>query len=326
MPKPLAIIYSDLHLNNWPSFNKNNIRLTNGLKAMLDIRKKSIKLEVPIIFLGDIFHKHETVSNEFMSQVLPELRAIIDNNPHKTYAISGNHDQAEQNFIGDASVSYIDTLSRLFDNFVSVDFNTFIIGDYYFHGIPYLTNDVGLLEEIKNIGFRFKDKKNILLLHTTLPTARDTDGREIHSNLEQNEFLKATKNFKLILSGHIHKPEEIIKKFMYSIGAPQQQRATDRDCDMGYWILFDNLKMRFKKLNYPKFVYYSDDTDRKDDGNFWIKQLQKRKKTVTTDINLKSSDISQKNVKTISNRYCKSKNIKDKRKVSALRKTLTNAL
>ena len=323
--KPLAIIYSDLHLNIWPKFNEGNQRLHNGLDVIERITKKAQELRIPKIFLGDIIHKEESVSNELLSDLLPQLKKYFGTKyGEKTLAISGNHDQSTNNFFDDESTSYIKTLSNTFENFECIDFTGFKLGDYHFHGVPYITNDIGLIDYIKGLGRDYKSKKNVLLLHTTLPTARDTDNREIHSNLEKNKFLKATKRFDLVLSGHIHKPEEIIKKYMYSIGAPQQQRATDRDCDMGYWILYEDLKMEFVHLDhYPIFKYYTKKP--KDDGNFWIKKPKKKKRKVSISLDIKG-DISSSKIHRVARKYCKSKNIKDKTKILALRKTLKDAI
>ena len=46
------------------------------------------------------------------------------------------------------------------------------------------------------------------------------------------------------------------------IGAPLQQRRTDRDCDLGYWLIFDDLSMRFVVVEkYPKFIDVTDEND-----------------------------------------------------------------
>lgn len=332
MPKPLAIIYSDLHLNIWPKFNENNTRLRNGIDVLDVISDKAEQLQVPKIFLGDLLHKEDYLSNDLLDILLPSLSRVFskENYSQPTFAITGNHDQSKHNSFFKPSPSYIKTFGETFDNLTCVDNKTFIIdngsGSFYFHGIPYITNDVGLVDEIRNIGMKFKKKKNILLLHTTLPTARDTDERTIHSNFEENEFLKATKNFKLVLSGHIHKPEMIIKDFMYSVGAPQQQRATDRNCDMGYWVLYDNLKMDFIWLDqYPRFKYFKDPKEIKDDGNFWIRKTKAKKKTKETELDI-NKDINNNNLSKVAKKYCKFKGIDDKKKIKALERTLKKVL
>jgi len=331
MPKPLAIIYSDLHLNLWPKFNEKNIRLNNGLDVIKVISEKAAKLKIPKIFLGDLLHKEDYLSNDLLEELLPALSNYFGPKyGTKTFALSGNHDQSKQNIIDDESPSYIKTFAKTFSNLECIDFKTFILDNgskpIYFHGVPYLTNDMGLIQYIGNLGFRHKDKTNVLLLHTTLPSARDTDERTIHSNLEPNEFLKATKHFKLVLSGHIHKPEMVITDFMYSVGAPQQQRATDRNCDMGYWILYDNLKMKFVHLDkYPKFVYYAENKEIKNDGNFWIKKTELKNKSNSTESSI-NENISNRDLKLVARDYCKFKGINDTRKIKALENILKKVI
>lgn len=323
--KPLALVYSDLHLNIWPKFNENNRRLWNGIGVIDIISEKAQELKVPKLFLGDLFHKEDGISNELF-QIIPNLKMYFTDFEEMTYAITGNHDQSSYNTKENPSSSYIKTLSDTFPSIHCVDFKSFDIGDYRFYGVPYLTNDTGLIEYISKIGKEKSKKKKVLLLHTTLPTARDTDMRTIHSNLEENDFLKATDGFSLVLSGHIHKPEEIIKDFMYSIGAPQQQRATDRNCDMGYWILYDDLHMEFIHLdNFPRFIYYMDESEIKDDGNFYLKnsKTSKRKKEISLDL---KKELSSTNVNKVVKKYCKAKSVKDKRKISSLTKVLKEVL
>lgn len=324
--KPLALVYSDLHINLWPKFNEDNRRLDNAFDVIELINRRADQLGVPKLFLGDLLHKGEGMSNELLSLVLPRLSyQFSDSFKQKTYAITGNHDQSHQNSFEKQSPSYIDTFSKAFKNLECIDFELIKIDNILFYGVPYLTNDTGLIDHIKKVGKDNRNKKIVLLLHTTLPSARDTDGREIHSHLGGNEFLKATKHFDLVLSGHIHKPEMVVTNFMYSIGAPQQQRATDRNCDMGYWVLYNNLEMEFIHLDkYPRFIYYT--KDKKDDGNFWVRKPQKvnrksKAKSIKLVRNITSHDPNK-----VAKGYCKSKNIADKRKVMALRKVLKEVI
>lgn len=140
------------------------------------------------------------------------------------------------------------------------------------YGVPYIDNNVGLSEYLKKLELD-KSKKNILLLHTDYPGAKDTDGREIDSveNLNVNVLNK----FDLVLCGHIHKPQRLSKK-VYMIGAPNHQRRTDRDCELGYWKIYEDLSLKFVPLkNFPKFIDVEREEDIKDDGNYYTVIPQK---------------------------------------------------
>ena len=90
------------------------------------------------------------------------------------------------------------------------------------------------------------------MLHTDYPGARDTDRREKGS--VDNLDVYTLNPFDLVLCGHIHKPQSLSKK-VYMIGAPYQQRSTDKDCILAYWKLYSDLSMEFIELKgFPKFV------------------------------------------------------------------------
>ena len=114
---------------------------------------------------------------------------------------------------------------------------------------------------------------------------------------------------------HIHKPQRLSKK-VYMIGAPIQQRRTDKDCDMGYWKLYEDLSMVFVPLSdkFPRFIDVSSPEEVKEDGNYYtvISSKVLAMDTVTNPISKKLSK------KRMVKRYLKAKNITDKKKESIL--------
>ena len=89
------------------------------------------------------------------------------------------------------------------------------------------------------------------------------------------------------------------------VGAPCQQRRTDKDCSLGYWELYDDLTMKFIPLqDYPKFIDVSTENEIKDDGNYYtvISQPSRDKgEVVENKINTKLSP------KRLVRRYLKSR-------------------
>lgn len=60
------------------------------------------------------------------------------------------------------------------------------------------------------------------------------------------------------------------------IGAPNHQRRTDRDCELGYWKIYEDLSLKFVPLkNFPKFIDVEREEDIKDDGNYYTVIPQK---------------------------------------------------
>ena len=193
------------------------------------------------------------------------------------------------------------------------------------HGVPYITHDIGLIDYINSIKI-VKGKKNVLLLHTTMPNAKDTDDREIHSNLSTDKFYEALERFDLVLCGHIHKPFTMKKNGtrIIQVGAPQQQRFTDRNCDMGYWLIYSDLSYKFVPFNeYPKFIEIESIQDKLEDGNFYVVKPKIKER-----LNDKVQEVRNFNDTTdkyaLAKNYCKEKGIKDSKKKKALSNSLKN--
>ena len=192
------------------------------------------------------------------------------------------------------------------------------------HGIPYIDDNAGINEYLTQLidnhhigkGSKYK---HILMLHTTYPGAKDTDGREVEATNAINPNL--LNKFDLILCGHIHKPQKLSKK-VYMVGAPLQQRRTDSKCELGYWLLYEDLSMEFKPLkSYPKFIDVEDAEDIKEDGNYYTVVP----KTSRIKVNLKHKITKQLSKKSLAKKYMREKGIKDNKKRDLLINVLNKA-
>jgi len=316
--KPIAIVYSDHHLNIWNNNNQGNRRLTDGLQILKDIKLKAKTLGVPTLFAGDLLHKEKAISNELLDLLTPTFQKVWGSELNPTYAISGNHDQCQENTLEHQSPSYIRTFSRLFKGLYCID-NYSVIPSMarklVIHGVPYLTHNLGLEKAIKE---RVKEIKkgyiNILLLHTTLPGAQDTDGREMDSNIKAST-LKLLKQFDVVFVGHIHKPMKLGDN-IYQVGAPNHQRKTDRDNNLGYCILYSDLTVEYVHLsNYPKFIELEYGKTAPDNKNFYYNK-EKTQVVQNNDANNNFSDTT--NHTKLAKEYIKEKGITDKKKKRAL--------
>jgi len=318
--KPIGLAYSDHHLNIWNNFNQGNRRLTDGLSVMKILKLKAKVLNVPILFTGDLLHKEKQVSNKLLSILLPFFKKIWGSSNYPTFAIDGNHDQCEENTLDHESPSYIKTFSQIYKglncvNNESVEYNNLMI-----HGVPYLTHDLGLNQAIDNRIKKINKKKiNILLLHTTLPGAKDTDGRVIDTYVKPT-ITKQLEKFDIVLVGHIHKPMKLYSN-TFQVGAPNHQRKTDKDADLGYCILYDDLSVEYVPLTeFPKFIELEIGAIIPDNKNFYYhkeKQVQTERTT-----NEDFSDTT--NHSKLAKGYLKEKGIKDSKKKKALINILKN--
>lgn len=316
MKKPLFISYSDIHHNIWAQYNEDNKRLKASFSFERKIFRRAQKYKCGILFMGDLLHLEKAISNELLSYLLPHYKGLSDYDV-KWYGISGNHDQSGINLINNESPSYVKTICNTFKNFTCVDFKSLEYKNVKIHGIPYLTHDEGLLESINSIK-RDKGYKHILMLHTTLPGTVDTNGRLIQTNSIGKDIMKKLYKFDLVLTGHIHKPLVLKKGKILQIGATNQQRKTDKDCELGYWIVYDDLSYEFVKVKSPKFIEIPEGQSIPDKFHYYYKALKERIAEINsiTPNSEKYSDINNKS--RIAKSYLKDRKIKDKNKKQAL--------
>jgi DNA repair exonuclease SbcCD nuclease subunit len=311
------IVFSDLHLHSW---GKYETRLNTAIKVLRIISDECMKYQVPALFCGDLLHESNRISSE-LAEILHDEFKKLDEKDWIMYNISGNHTLNRINRIDKPSFSWDIFFSGIYRFLKNIDLKRVHIGNTYIYGVPYIDNNIGLseyLNKIKLVGDK-KRCKHILMLHTDYPGAKDTDGREINSveNLNVNTLNK----FDLVLCGHIHKPQRLSKK-VYMIGAPYQQRRTDKNCKLGYWKLYSDLSMEFVELKrFPKFIDVEREEDIKDDGNYYTVIPQK----ASTPVNNKHKITKQLSKKSLAKRYLREKGIKDEVKTNLLIETLKKA-
>jgi len=324
--KVLAVVFSDLHLNIWAKFNKNNERTLNHFRVLSFVRDLCNKHHCISLFCGDFFHKPDGISIELLHLMDNEFAKyddeanFYDGNSFELLAISGNHELKEVNTINNPKYSLITYLSNRYRWVYNIDNVSFKLTEssVVIHGVPYIDHNIGLNEYLSKLELD-PDYKHILMLHTDYPGAKDTDGRVIDS--VENLNLNILNRFDLVLCGHIHKPQRLSKK-VYMIGAPLQQRRTDRDCELGVWLLYDNLDMKFLPLkDFPKFIDVENESDIIEDGNYYTVLPKKASISNTNEHNITK----QLSKRTLARRYMKKIGMKDKDKKNLLISLLNKA-
>lgn len=306
-----CLVFSDLHIHDYKKFPS---RLDTSFKVLEFLVKRADKLGVPILFCGDLLHEPNLISQDLLFRLLGEFDNLRDYNT-TIYGISGNHTISLVSKVGIKPISWDSLLDSISNGFYHcIDYDRVHIKNLYIYGVPYIDHNIGLSDYIKNIKLVGGDRsKHILLLHTDYPGAEDTDGRRVDS--VENLNLNILNRFDLVLCGHIHKPQRLSKK-VYMIGAPIQQRRTDKNCKLGYWELYSDLSMEFKELKgFPKFIDVESEEDVKDDGNYYtIIPKPKASENVITDNKISKQLSKRKLAKT----YMKQKGIKDPNKEKLL--------
>lgn len=271
--KLIAVAFSDLHLNIWAKFNENHKRTMNGFKVLDKIAGICSKEQVPALFCGDLLHKPESLDSTLAHYMDDWIERTLTKYPKfKIFAIEGNHDLAKVNTFDNLQrgwISHFQCTKHRPSPFVILGPNTppaCLAKDIFVIGIPYIDHNKDLGKILKKVNF-ISDSKHILLLHTDYPGAKDTDGRIVDSS--ENINMNILNRFDLVLCGHIHKPQRLGKK-IYMVGAPIQQRRTDRNCEMGYWKVYSDMSVKFVPLKrFPRFIDVESEDQIKEDGNYY---------------------------------------------------------
>jgi len=187
---------ADIHLSR---YGQDKIEETTNLperlysikQALYEVADYCMKHSIEhIIISGDIIHGKSiiyTVSQDLIIEYINSYKDIT------FWVIDGNHD------ITSKSSSAISAL-RFMENMTNVKWipwnKTFLHEDIFF--VPYSHN---MLDIIK------KNSSKILISHFGLTEATLNSGMSIITNIS----LKDLSNYKLVLLGHYHKPQEIIR-------------------------------------------------------------------------------------------------------------------
>lgn len=326
MGKKLAFVaFSDIHFGDYKEFNNNGIRIHAHLQVLKYLDNLAFENKVPLLFAGDFFNNPNNISNRLLRIVFPYL---IKGLKSRMIGIDGNHDQDSASSFRDIPDSYFHTLSLLNDKITCVNLKSVLINDYgdltkdyIIHGIPYISYNIGFLEYIEKLSQTLdKSKKNILLIHTDLPDAEDTNGSKSSSvKGVSKEFYRLFKKFDLVLSGHIHKFQKLSSN-CYMIGAPQQQRRTDMNCQMGFVKIYDDLSVEFQEIEFtPKFINITEENEKlnhkPNDFFTLIKKPNPRENKTSNGEKVEKT----KNLKNIITDYCQNEKVSKIRKVKLLK-------
>lgn len=271
MSKPIALAFSDLHKHNWRAFNQKKDRLYYSLTPLGIIGVKAKKLGIPVLFTGDWEHTPKYVETLTNYEGFRYYKLYFEDLGVDLYAISGNHDFCEKNNKISPSPSHLDVYNLMFNHFHKLDWESVQTKHFSVSGIPYIDNNVGFEKAVQDARQQVKDITTfkILLIHTNLPKAVNNFGHMIKSvgDIDKNTD-KFFKGWDLVLSGHIHKKQQLGKN-VYMLGATSQQTRGDEGCNMGYWIIYKDRKPKFKKLNLPEFKEIIEGEDIPKDNNYY---------------------------------------------------------
>lgn len=312
----VAIASSDFHIHKFKAFDKEGSRLKNSLKAAKHIMDVAASLGVPFLNCGDWFHTPKEVENETMSKTI----SLIAQAKCPIISISGNHDMSEKSTFDHISPSHLDSFGHI-KHFLKVDRKAWDNKNIMVYGVPYMNNDFDMVKVAKTFNYFPENKLKILLLHSDAPGAITPEGIKINETEHIPTDYSIFKSWDLILFGHIHKAQKLHDK-AYMLGCPIHQNAGDVNNHCGYWEIYGDGSMGFKRLkDFPHFIRLNPGQKPKDDFDYYLEpnevveeeQIEQGKFSINTPKNK------------LARRYFKAKQIKNKAKLRALINILNEA-
>lgn len=239
-----AIIFSDLHINDFRSFNENGERLTNTLGVLYDMFEAADDLNIDtILFVGDLFDQQKALLVEVINKTTEVFKALFKAYPEiKFVCISGNHDHANKNLPEESAICSISYLEKVFDNFIVIDNDGYNVGDFKVWGVPYYQHKEHFIKKLSEV----PEYADLVLIHQNSPNSNPM--------IKQDFDLEAVSKFRMVFCGHIHK-YEMISDNLTIVGSPLHKDLSDEGQDKGY-LIYDFKKNSYKRilLDYPKFT------------------------------------------------------------------------
>jgi DNA repair exonuclease SbcCD nuclease subunit len=179
--------------------------------------------------LGDLFHTHAIVRLEVLEFWVEWLDVLLSHENIQFYVLRGNHDMANDQE-NSPSVNSVFKLIRK-KNFHYCDnphAEPKIDGPFAY--VSYYGDHNKFIEVANNCA---REGSKVLICHQTF------DGSKYESGIWAPDGIDASKiNFDLIISGHIHTHQDMIKdgKRIIYPGTPKWDTAADANEDKGIWM------------------------------------------------------------------------------------------
>jgi DNA repair exonuclease SbcCD nuclease subunit len=272
------LVFSDLHSHKFPYSNitksGENELLLASLNIIDQVYDYAVLNNVPRInFIGDLFHIRAKIDSELYSNMMYEKLCACFGHKHSPvlFLIPGNHDQI--NKTGKHNLLPFSQIRNVFviDSFYKKD-NTIICPHQY---------DINLL-------YRFleenSDENSMIFMHQLLMNSPLLSG----AIFRKNEAVDTTRfKFKVIFSGHNHRPFENRVSGIFNIGSPMHCDFGDAECQERFFIHYSNGAVKWIPTIFPHFA--SQDTPEAKKA-VYVKKKSKKIKEVTNRIEINFND------------------------------------
>lgn len=210
-----------------PHCKPSNLKETS--EFLYAIKDYSIRNNLRLVLLGDLFDTHAVIRSEvlgFWHQYFQDFFEI------KPIVLIGNHSMSNQVI----PARMADAPEKILPNIIYIDRATTIDGIGY---VPYAHTKEMFFEELKE----FDKVPNILMCHQEFKGFKYETG--ISTN-EQSADIEDLRQFKLVISGHIHAHQ--IKHHIVYVGAPYHLRKSDH-ANPKHVMLLNSTTLKYEFLN-----------------------------------------------------------------------------
>lgn len=281
-----AVVFTDLHVDDYKSFSENGERLEHCLKVLDDVFKLAHKKNSKIIlFSGDMYNTVKVIATVVVDAVITRLANLFSSYPDiNIYAITGNHDFATKNLPHKPTVSALNHLSVTFPGRFNVIDNRIVpVTDDYticVAGIPnyeYSEHFRQQLEEMASMVAAARatmDEQGESLTATLLIHQKPSGNPNPNVRIDTDVYDPLYDVFDMVLCGDIHHRAHIRDKFVI-LGNPLHKDLSDEGEEKGIWVVdlanpVETLKFVSRKGRYPEFIRVKAGERYDDKGNFVI--------------------------------------------------------
>jgi DNA repair exonuclease SbcCD nuclease subunit len=260
------VIFGDCHIGDYPNARQVESEIDSAFSQIQDyVQENNISLAFSV---GDIVRKKKGIP-----QLSVSILAKINKHLTGAYAISGNHDQDEDNFFNvfypyrSTSKSVVAELSNIYslDNHNVCNNNTTI------WGLPFYRNGSDFFEALSMFQpKKDSDWKNILLIHQTPNTTAFSENCSDTIDINHKLF----KHFDLIICGHIHEHKQLSDKF-WQIGSLVPLNRSENT--QKFFLSVDTKTLEVKAIPIKQNITFSEKTKIENNSKLSKKVVEKAK-------------------------------------------------
>ncbi len=259
----MIALYSDLHINtygNRVNAKGENIRLLDVLNVQDQIFQYVLEHEEVknLWFLGDLFDPRNKIPVPALSMASLQFNDFfnrINGRSLTMYYMAGNHDMYIKGQ-KDQSINFL--LGRV--NIVDKPIQSFDEDNKVVYGmIPYCVDRSDFISKLEPIQIQSSWRK-VLLIHQTIKGCKV--GPDNYQLGDEGVSIEDLEGFDLIISGHIHKPQELDGGRIVYIGSPLQLSWGEATEHEKGFLLLDPKTLEYKRINLEFPHYYTVEADR----------------------------------------------------------------